>query len=84
MNLASTQGLHRSQIQELLSQIGALETKIANILAERCKLGIAEIKTLFLHGEAKDTAFALEKGVIQEISQPLIPADAKFYSLNFT
>lgn len=50
--------LIRSQIQELLNQISALETKIANILASRCALTIPELQTLFLNGETKDTAFA--------------------------
>jgi ATP-dependent protease ClpP protease subunit len=84
MELPDKSKLARSQIQELLNQISALETKIANILASRCKLTISELQTLFLNGETKDTAFAVSKGIIQSVSQPLIPPNSKFYSLNFT
>ena len=76
--------LRRSQLQELLSQLDALETKIENILVGRCSLSSAEIKDLFLNGESKDTAFAMSKGIIQTVSQAAIPPNAKFYSLNFT
>ena len=84
MTLGTNPTLNRSQIQELLSQISALEGKIANILIGRCGLTLPEIQNLFLNGETKHTAFALDKGIIQEVGQPLIPKDAKFYSLNFT
>lgn len=76
--------LSRAQIQELLNQIVALETKIANILSGRCNLTIPELQNLFINGETKDTQFAMDKGVIQSVSQIAIPPNAKFYSLNFT
>src|SRR6202043_3461150 len=84
MNLTGNNpSLNNSQIQELQSQVAALETKIGNILASRCQLTLVELQDLFLHGKSVDTAFALQKGVIQTVSQPLIPANTKFYSLNF-
>jgi ATP-dependent protease ClpP protease subunit len=84
MELPEKAKLNRSQIQELLSQIKALEDKIAKIISERSQLTIPEIQALFLNGETKDTEFATVKGIVQSVSQPLIPADAKLYSLNFT
>ncbi len=84
MSLGEKPTLNHSQLKELLSQISALETKIANIIASRCALTIQEIQNLFLNGETKDTAFAVSKGIIQSVGQPLIPANAKFYSLNLT
>lgn len=84
MNLSgNTPGLSHSHIRELQSQIEALETKIANILASRCQLSIAELQDLFLHGKSVDTTFALQKGVIQSVKQPVIPPNTKFYSLTF-
>lgn len=84
MNLEKA-NLNRSQIQELLSQLKALEDKIAKILSERCpQLTMSEIQALFLNGETKDTDFATAKGIVQSVSQPAIPKDAKFYSLNFS
>lgn len=61
MNLEKA-ALNRSQLQELLSQLSALETKIADILVRRCQLLLPEIQGLFLNGETKDTAFAMSKG----------------------
>jgi ATP-dependent protease ClpP protease subunit len=75
--------LNHSQIRELQSQVAALETKIASILSSRCQLTIADLQNLFLHGQSVDTAFALQKGVIQAVNQPQIPPNTKFYSLNF-
>lgn len=76
--------LRRSQLQELLSQLDALETKIENILVGRCSLTSTEIKDLFLNGESKDTGFAVSKNIIQTVSQVTVPQNSKFYSLNFT
>ncbi len=84
MELPEKSKLNRSQLQELLNQIKALEDKITNILVSRCKLTTAELQTLFLNGDTKHTDFATDKGIVQAVSQPLIPKDAKFYSLNFT
>jgi ATP-dependent protease ClpP protease subunit len=85
MNLPGTNPmLNHSQIQELQSQIAALEAKIANIIASRCNLTLQELKDLFLHGRSVDTVFALEKGIIQSVSQPVIPPNTKFYSFNFS
>lgn len=84
MNLGGNNpNLNHSQIKELQSQIEALETKIANIIASRCQLSIADLQDLFLHGKSVDTTFALQKAVIQSVAQPLIPTGTKFYSLCF-
>ena len=82
LNLSGN-SLNHSQIRELQSQVEALETKIGSILASRCQLTIPDLQDLFLHGKSVDTAFALQKGVIQSVSQPTIPPNTKFYSLNF-
>lgn len=76
--------LNHSQIRELESQVTASENKIASILSGRCKLDDAEIRNLFLNGETKDTSFALDKGIIQSILEPKIPAGAQFFSINCT
>lgn len=84
LNLPGTNpSLSHSQIRELQSQIEALETKIANIIASRCQLTVAELQDFFLRGKSVDTAFAMQKGVIQSVSQPAIPPNTKFYSLSF-
>lgn len=84
INLPGTNPAFRlSQINELQSQLVALEAKISGILAARCGLTIAELEDLFLHGKSVDTVFALDKGIIQMVSKPAIPPNTKFYSFNF-
>jgi ATP-dependent Clp protease, protease subunit len=76
--------LSPSRIQEVLNQLSAQETKIANILAGRCNLALAELQDLLLREEVKDTDFAISKGIIKSVSQFAIPPNSKFYSLSFT
>jgi ATP-dependent protease ClpP protease subunit len=74
--------LHRTQIQELLTQLTADEKRIATILAERYGQSLAEFETFFTQGETKTADFARTKGIIQEVSEPIIPPDAKFGHLS--
>jgi ATP-dependent Clp protease protease subunit len=75
-----SQIVHRNQIEEIRSVITEAENKIAKLISGRCQLTEEEIRILFLQGETKNAAFALEKGIIQKIFEPKIPRDAKFFS----
>jgi len=59
------------------------QIRIAHIISANTELGIDEIRTFFLHGEAKNLDFALEKGIIQEIREAGIPSNAQLLSCNF-
>jgi ATP-dependent protease ClpP protease subunit len=83
-NFAQAAALTFTQLQEILSSFRGEEAKIAGIIAERSKLTESEIKALFAQGEAKDLAFAVEKGIIQEIREPSIPKDAPHVTVNLS
>jgi ATP-dependent protease ClpP protease subunit len=74
------QTAYKNQIEEVRSILVDAENKVANIISDRCDLTEEEIRALFLHGESKNTTFALEKGIIQEVREPHVPADAKLFS----
>ena len=74
------QTVFRNQIEEIRSVIVEAENKIAKIISGRCALKEEDIRTLFLQGETKNVAFALEKGIIQGVREPKVPSDAKFFS----
>lgn len=77
---AQTQTIYRNQIDEVRSVVVEAENKIAKLVSSRCLLKEEEIRNLFLQGDTKNTAFAVEKGIIQDIREPKVPADAKFVS----
>jgi ATP-dependent protease ClpP protease subunit len=73
-----------TQLLETLSSFKQEEAKISGIIAERSKLTESEIKALFAQGEAKDLAFAIEKGIIHEIRDPSVPKDAPHITVNLS
>lgn len=60
----------------------ASETKFCNIVSENCTLKDSEIREMFRLGKVKDANFALERGIIHGIKDPLVPPDAKFFPFN--
>jgi ATP-dependent protease ClpP protease subunit len=70
------------QLKENLSSFEREETKIASIVAERTKMSEAEIRELFRQGESKDLKFAVDKGIIDEVRDPVIPKDAPLITVN--
>lgn len=72
----------KSQLSEILSGMESSESKFSGIITERSKLTADEVLALFCQGESKDPAFALSKGIIDEIKNPVIPAGANIYSFN--
>jgi ATP-dependent Clp protease, protease subunit len=72
---------------EALGQLNSVavhtDNKIVKIICERTKLTDSEIRSLFQQGESKDSGFAMDKGFIQQISQPVIPKNETLISFNF-
>jgi len=81
-NFATGASLTYSQLKENLSSFEREEAKIASIIAERTKMTEADIRELFRQGESKDLTFAINKGVIHEIKDPVIPKDAPLITVN--
>ncbi len=73
--------LSHMQVEEIKSGFVHSEDRFAGIICGRCKLTESEIRALFIKGETKDTAFALEKGIIQEVREFKIPANEPFASV---
>jgi ATP-dependent Clp protease, protease subunit len=71
------------RLRERLDSIRADQSKIGAIMGERTQLTQSEIENLFLEAQTKDTAFALAKGVIHEISGVNLPAGAPIIQLVF-
>lgn len=71
-----------SQLKENLSSFEREEAKITSIIAERTKMTQTEIKELFRQGESKDLTFAVDKGIIAEVRDPVIPPDAPLITVN--
>ena len=80
---AASTSLNRGQLSENLSGLDASETKIRGVITERTKLTEEEVKGLFAQGETKNPTFALSKGIISEIKDPLIPKGTIILSANF-
>ena len=72
-----------TQLQETVSRFKGEETKIIDIISQRSRLTAEELKALFHQGEAKNTAFAQEKGIIQGVREAKIPPNVPFFALNF-
>lgn len=70
-------------LQERVSCIRQDQNKIAGIISASTKLTPADIESLFAQGESKDIDFAIDKGIVHERRDPLIPVGSKFVTLSF-
>lgn len=72
-----------TQLQETVSRFKGEETKIIDIISQRTAITKEELKALFHQGEVRGTAFAQEKGIIQQVKEAKVPANVPFFALNF-
>jgi ATP-dependent Clp protease protease subunit len=75
--------LNPAQVRELLSGQEQDEGRIKELIVERSNLTESEVVTLLQQGETKNPAFALEKGVIHDIRDLVIPNGAQLITANF-
>lgn len=68
-------------MQEIVSRFDAAEQLTAQIIGNRTNLTAEEVRGLFRQGQSKDPAFALEKGLIHEIKDAVIPTDAILHKI---
>ena len=66
------QMLDLNQIKELESSMTRQQEIISGIVAEESSLNKEEINEFFTQGKSIDTAFAMEKGIINEVKRPVI------------
>jgi ATP-dependent protease ClpP protease subunit len=81
-NIPSPASLSHTQIEEIKSGLVHSENRFASIVCGRCSLTESEVRGLFIKGETKDTAFALDKGIIQQILEIKVPANEPFASIS--
>jgi len=81
-NFAAATSMTFFQLTETLSSFKQEESKIAYIVAERTKMTESEIRELFRQGESKDLQFAVDKGIIDEVRDPIVPKDAPLITVN--
>jgi len=78
---AAAVSLTHTQLEEIKSAFVHSENRFAGIICGRCDLSEAEIRALFVKGETKDTAFAVEKGIIKEVRELSVPPNAPLASV---
>lgn len=75
--------LEEKNLREYLDGLLSDQGRIGSILQERTKLAANETSDLFREARTKDSAFALEKGIVTGVSDVKIPAGSPVLSLVF-
>jgi ATP-dependent protease ClpP protease subunit len=76
------EAVNRSRLDELQSILNEGENRMAALIQSRCKLTEEMIRAMFKQGQSRDNAYAITHGIIQDLREPKIPADA--ITLTFT
>jgi ATP-dependent protease ClpP protease subunit len=80
---AQTERFEERQLREKLDGILAEQTKIGSIIADQTSLKSEEIKGLFREASTKNAQFALDNGIVQSISDVIIPPGVPMIQLVF-
>jgi ATP-dependent protease ClpP protease subunit len=80
MNFGGPQ--NRTALKEALSRLEGMENRIAQTVSHHTQLTHEELTRLFSQGEGKDVQFALNKGIIQGIQPPTVPANSIHLTMN--
>ena len=75
--------LGTAQTREILSGLEQDERRIKELVVERSKITETEMVGLLQQGETKNPAFALEKGIIDDIRDFALPHGAQCVTANF-
>jgi ATP-dependent Clp protease protease subunit len=70
------------QLREIVSGLDEDHNKIVHVITSRTKLTEEEVRQLFSQGESKNSAFAESKGIVNAVSDLVIPGNQKLISLN--
>jgi ATP-dependent Clp protease protease subunit len=82
-NFYKDQSLTSTQVREILSGLDQNEALMRTLVVQRSKLTDAEMVSLLQQGETKDPAFALQKGIVDDIRNFALPAGAQIITTNF-
>jgi ATP-dependent protease ClpP protease subunit len=82
-NTKQNDRFEEKDLRERLDGLLSDQTRIGSIIAQRTKISQEETAGLFRQAQTKDVAFALEKGIINEVRELEIAAGAPIISLIF-
>lgn len=77
------QSFSRKQLQEVISAMKQNEEDIAKIITGRTLISSDEVLSMFDQGTSKGLDFAIEKAVVHEIKEALIPSGYHHFACNF-
>lgn len=70
-------------LRERLDSIMNDQQRIGEIIRSRTSIDAREVKRLFLQAATKDTAYALQKGIIHAVREFKVPAGSQLFQLVF-
>lgn len=76
------EAVNRPRLEELQSILREGENRMAALIQSRCNLTEEMIRQMFERGQSRDNGYAANHGIIQEVREPKIPANA--ITLTFT
>ena len=77
------QSFNRKQLQEFISAMKQNEEDIAKIITGRTRISSEEVLYMFDQGTSKGLDFAIEKGIVHEISEAFVPIGHQHIACNF-
>ncbi len=80
-HIPAATALSHTQVEEIKSGFVHSENRFASLICGRCQLKEGEVRALFVTGKTEDTAFAMQKGIIQEVREIKVPVGAPFASI---
>jgi ATP-dependent Clp protease protease subunit len=83
MDIPGAARFEQKNLQEVLDSVLRDQERMGNILRERSNLNAGEVSDLFREARTKDSAFALEKGLVSDICDVKIPPGTPILSLVF-
>ncbi len=83
MDLNGQMRLEEKNLTEHLETIRIGQQKIADVICGRTSIEPEEMDRMFYGQETKNAEFALEKGIINDVRDFIVPAGVPFYQLVF-
>ena len=83
LDLNGRMRLEEKNLTESLETVRIGQKKIGDIICSRTSINTEEAERLFFRQETKGTDFALEKGIIHEVRDFVVPPKAQFQQLVF-
>ena len=80
-NFYQQQLLRRNDLNEILGNLSAGETKMAGIISDETSLKLEEVEGFFVNAQTFDSGFALDKGIAHEIRDVAVPRGAPMYQI---